>query len=148
RACSLSFHPAADIGVPLSGLRQHSLSDLLRRTARRVPGKLAITCGDGFWAYAGFDLVCSRLARGLGERKIRVGDRVAVLSRNSHAFAALRFALARIGAVLVPINFMLNADEIAFILRSSGSTALAVGPEFVDIGRAAAACDTGVAEIH
>jgi fatty-acyl-CoA synthase len=34
-----------------------------------------------------------------------------VLARNSHAFAALRFALARLGAVLVPINFMLKAEE-------------------------------------
>jgi fatty-acyl-CoA synthase len=144
----LSFRRAADIGVPVPGLHQHSLSDLLRRTARRVPDKLAITCGDVRWTYAEFDLVCSRLARGLWERKIGAGDRVAILSRNSHAFAAMRFALARIGAVLVPINFMLNADEITFVLRSSGATALAVGPEFVDIGRAAAARDTKVAEIY
>ena len=125
-------------------LRQHSLSDLLRRTARRRPQKIAIRCGDVEWAYAEFDLICSRLARGLVDRKISAGDRVAVLSRNSHAFAALRFALARIGAVLVPINFMLNADEIAFILRSSGAIALAIGPDFVQVGRAAAARDTKV----
>ena len=50
------------------------------------------------------------------------GDRVAVLARNSHAFAALRFALARLGAVLVPINFMLKADEVAYILRHAGAT--------------------------
>jgi fatty-acyl-CoA synthase len=92
--------------------------------------------------------LCSRLAQGLREQKIGPGDRVAVLSRNSHAFAALRFALARIGAVLVPINFMLNAEEIAFILRSAGAIALAVGPEFVDVGSAAAAGDTKVAEIY
>ena len=133
--------------VSMPGLHQHSLSDLLRRTARRVPDAVAITCGDVRWTYAELDLVCSRLAQGLRERKIGPGDRVAILSRNSHAFAALRFALARIGAVLVPINFMLNAEEIAFILRNSGAIALAVGPEFVDIGRAAAARDTKVAEI-
>ena len=78
---------------------------------------------------------------------IRSGDRVAVLSRNSHAFAAVRFALARIGAVLVPVNFMLNPDEIAFILRSSGAVALAVGPDFVETGMAAIARDTKVAAV-
>ena len=59
-----------------------------------------------------------------------------MLSRNSHAFAALRFALARLGAVLVPINFMLNPDEIDFILRSSGAKLLAAGPDFVELARA------------
>ena len=132
----------------MPGLHQHSLSDLLRRTARRVPDKVAITCGDVTWTYVEFDLVCSRLAQGLREHEIRPGDRVAILSRNSHAFAALRFALTRIGAVLVPLNFMLNAAEIAFILRSSGAIAMAVGAEFVDIGREAAAQDTKVAAIY
>jgi fatty-acyl-CoA synthase len=130
------------------GLHQHGLSDLLRRTARRFPDKLAIACGEVRWTYAEFDLLCSRLAQGLRERQIGTGDRVAILARNSHAFAALRFALARIGAVLVPINFMLNADEIAFILRSSGAIALAVGAEFAEIGHAAAARHTKVAEIY
>jgi fatty-acyl-CoA synthase len=134
---------ASSAALPLS-LHQHSLSDLLRRTARREPGKVAIRCGDVSWTYAEFDQICSRVAQGLRDRGIAAGDRVAILSRNSHAFAAMRFALARIGAVLVPINFMLNAEEIAFILRSSGAVALAVGPDFVDAGRAAAARDTKV----
>jgi fatty-acyl-CoA synthase len=118
---------------------QHSLADLLRRTAARVPSKLAIQCGDTRWSYAEFEHVCARLAAGLWRHNIRPGDRVAILSRNSHAFAAMRFALARIGAVLVPVNFMLNAEEIAFILQSSGAVALAVGPDFVETGRAAVA---------
>jgi fatty-acyl-CoA synthase len=126
-------------------LHQQSLGDLLRRTARRVPDKIAIRCGVVVWTYRQFDDVCDRVACGIHNNGIRPGDRVAVLSRNSHAFAALRFALARIGAVLVPINFMLNADEIAFVLRSSGAVALAVGPDFVETGVAAIARDTKVA---
>lgn len=125
-------------------LHQQTISDLLRRTARRVPDKLAIRCGNVAWTYREFDTLCSKLARGLIDSGVSAGDRVAVLSRNSHAFAALRFALARIGAVLVPINFMLNAEEIAFILRSSGAIALALGPDFVETGEAAAGRDTDV----
>ncbi|BAT58185.1 long-chain-fatty-acid--CoA ligase FadD13 [Variibacter gotjawalensis] len=123
---------------------QHTIGDILRRTARRYPNKLGILCGDVSWTYAEFDRISNRLAHGLAAEGIALGDRVAVLSRNSHAFAAIRFALARLGAVLVPINFMLNADEIAFILRSSGAKALAVGPDFVDLGRDAAKRDTAV----
>ena len=90
-----------------SMIRRQTLSDLLRRSAKRHPSKPAILCGSTRWTYAEFDDLCSRLGTGLRERGIDKGARVAVLARNSHAFAALRFALARIGAVLVPINFML-----------------------------------------
>ncbi len=118
--------------------RQHTLGDLVRRSAQRNPGKTAIRCGEIEWSYAEFDRSCNRFARGLAARGVTIGDRVAIVSRNSHAFAALRFALARIGAVLVPVNFMLNAEEIAFILRSSEAKVLACGPEFVEVCRAAA----------
>jgi fatty-acyl-CoA synthase len=75
---------------------------------------------------------------------VRQGDRVAVLARNSHGFAALRFALARLGAVLVPINFMLKADEVAYILRHAGARTLATDSGLADLARAAAALDTAV----
>ena len=94
-------------------IRRHTLADLLHRSAARHPGKTAVICGDTHWSYAELDALCSRLAAGLAGSGITQGDRVAVLARNSHAFAALRFALARLGAVLVPINFMLKAEEVA-----------------------------------
>ncbi len=137
----------SDSPTSIGLLRQHTLGDLLRRTAARLPDKRAITCGATRWTYAELDRICNRLAQGLAAQGISPGDRVAVLSRNSHSFAAMRFALARIGAVLVPINFMLNADEVAFILRSSGSTALAVGPDFVELGRTASSRDTKVGRL-
>ena len=86
------------------------------------------------------------VAAGLAQRGIAKGTRVAVLARNSHAFAALRFALARLGAVLVPINFMLKADEVAYILRHAGATMLATDSGLAALARAAAALDTAVRE--
>ena len=125
-------------------LRRQTLGDLLRRSAARFPDKLAISCGGVAWTYAEFDRTCNRLARGLSSLGVTAGDRVAVLSRNSHAFAAMRFALARLGAVLVPINFMLNADEVAYILRHAGARTLCVGPDLLALGRDAAERDTAV----
>jgi fatty-acyl-CoA synthase len=122
---------------------RQTLGDLLRRTAARRPDKTALVCGDVRWSYAEFDRVCTRCATGLRGLGIDAGDHVAILSRNSHTFAALRFALARLGAVLVPINFMLNAAEIAYILRHAGARLLAVGPDLVELGQRAAA-DTRV----
>jgi len=135
---------SGDIAATIQRAREHSIGDLLRRSARRYPSKTALICGEVTWTFAEVDAICNRLARGLLGLGIAKGDRVAVLSRNSHAFAALRFAVARIGAILVPINFMLNPDEINFILANSGAKLLAVGPDFVDTARAAAAKGSAV----
>src|SRR4051812_50108924 len=135
---------SSDFAATIAKAREHSIGDLLRRSAAREPDKLAVSCGSVSWTFAEMDAVCNRLGRGLRGLGVKKGDRLAVLSRNSHAFAALRFAVARIGAVLVPINFMLNPDEINFILQSSGAKLLAAGPDFVEPARAASPRDCAV----
>ena len=127
--------------------RRHTLGDLLHRSAARSPHKLAIACGDVRWTYREFDTLCNRLAAGLAREGIAKGDRVAILARNSHAFAALRFALARLGAVLVPINFMLKAEEAAYILRHAGARLLATDSGLAPLAQAAAALDTAVRQL-
>ncbi|MDE2285043.1 MAG: AMP-binding protein, partial [Hyphomicrobiales bacterium] len=129
-----------------AALRRQTLADLQHRTAKRFPNKTAIICGDARWSYADFNAVCNRLAAGLAARGVGKGKRVAILSRNSHAFAALRFALARLGAVLVPINFMLKPEEAAFILRHAGAEVLATDSGLADAAQAAA-LDTKVREL-
>ena len=116
--------------------RLQSLSSVLRRSARRHGSKTAIVCGDVEWSYQQFDQLVDRLACGLRAKGIAAGDRIAILARNSHAFIALRFAIARADAVLVPINFMLNPPDVRYILEHSGarflfvdSTTLAVAQE-------------------
>jgi fatty-acyl-CoA synthase len=126
-------------------IARQTLGDLLRRTRLRFPNKLAIRCGGTDWTYAEFDEVCNQLAAGLAEHGIEIGDRVAVISRNSHAFAALRFALARLGGVLVPINFMLSAGEARYILQHSGARMLCVDSGFAKLAKDASV-DTAVSE--
>src|SRR5512143_1136179 len=127
-----------------TAIRRQTLADLLRRSAKRFPGKLAIQCGATRWTFAEFDDVVDRLAAGLVRMGVGKGTPLAVLARNSHAFAALRFGLARLGAVLVPINFMLKAEEVAYILRHAGATMLATDSGLAALARAAAALDTKV----
>ena len=127
-----------------AALRRQTLADVLHRSAARHPDRLAIACGELRWTYAEFDALVSRLGAGLAAQGVAKGTRVAVLARNSHAFAALRFALARIGAVLVQINFMLKADEAAYILRHAGASMLATDSALAGLARAAAALDTAV----
>jgi fatty-acyl-CoA synthase len=106
--------------------RQHSVGDLLRRTARRYPDKLAVVAGERRITYAEFDAAVNRAAAALADRGLAKGDRLALLSHNSWQYAVTVFATARLGVVLVPVNFMLGADEIAFILRHSGASGMVV----------------------
>jgi len=126
---------------------RQTLGDLLHRSAARAPKKLAIACGDIRWTYAEFDHISERLAAGLARQGIAKGTCVAILARNSHAFAAMRFALARLGAILVPINFMLKAEEVAYILRHAGVVMLATDSALAPLARAAAALGTTVRDL-
>ena len=69
--------------------RQHTIGDILRRSAARGPNKIAIRCGAIEWTYSEFDKICNQLSNGLLEKGIKIGDRVAIIARNSHRFAAL-----------------------------------------------------------
>ena len=126
--------PALNLSV-----KRQTLGDLLRRTAQRDPHKLAIRCGSTDWTYREFDDVCNRFAAGLATLGVGVGDRVAVLARNSHGFAALRFAVARLGAVLVPINFMLNSTEANYILAHSEAKVLCTDSGLAELAQSASA---------
>ena len=128
-------------------VRRQTIADALHRTALRLPNKTAIVCGETAWSYADFDALVSRLAAGLAHLGVAEGDKVAVLARNSHGFAALRFALARRGAVLVPINFMLKADEVAYILRHAGAKTLATDSGLAELAQAASKLDTQVQQL-
>ncbi|MCW2607122.1 MAG: acyl-CoA synthetase [Frankiales bacterium] len=115
--------PAADVDALVARARSHALGDIPRRTALRSPDKTGLVDGDLRLTYAELDVRIDRVAGALHARGLRQGDRLALLSHNCWQFVVLSFATARLGVVLVPVNFMLGADEVAFILEHSGATA-------------------------
>lgn len=106
--------------------RQHGIGDFLRRTALRYPAKTAVIADNRRVTFQEFDAAVNRCANNITAKGLVKGDRLAILSHNCWQFAVLAFATARVGVVLVPINFMLNAEEIAFILGHSGAKGLVV----------------------
>src|SRR4051812_40268780 len=96
--------------------RRQTIGDLLRRTARRHPEKLAIVHGDVRQTFAGLDETVNRAANAIRARGVAKGERIAILSHNSYEFVVCYFALARLGAISVPINFSLTAEEVAYVL--------------------------------
>lgn len=117
--------------------RRHTIGELLRRSAARLPDKTAIVYGQVRQTYAELDTVVNRTANALTERGVRKGERIALLSHNSHGFVVAHFALARLGAILVPINFMLGPAEVAYILAHSGASGMIVEDALLTTAEAA-----------
>ncbi|MCQ4322619.1 AMP-binding protein [Stutzerimonas stutzeri] len=84
----------------------------------------------------------------MSKEALLAATRLAMLARSFHGFVAMRFALARIGAVLVPVNFMLNADEMAYILQHSGAGGVVYRTGMAESARAAAAKGTAVGALY
>ena len=87
--------------------RQQSLGDLTRRSALRHPDKTAIIDGGTRLTFAELEATVDRAAAAMAAAGLAQGDRLALLCHNCWQFAVLDFATARIGVVLVPINFCL-----------------------------------------
>src|SRR3954470_14857935 len=109
--------------------RSHTLGDIPRRSARRQPDKIAIIDGDVVLTFAEFESLVDRAAAALDDNGFRPGDRIALLSHNCWQYAVLAFAAARAAVVLVPVNFMLAAEEIVFILGHSKVSGFVVEAE-------------------
>lgn len=111
--------------------RRNTLGDILQRSSRRFPDKMALRFEDEVFTYEQFDTIVNQAAQSILSKGLQKGERAAVLSRNSMDFAILAFALAKAGVIMVPINYMLNADDVAFILGHAGVSACFVSPEFL-----------------
>ena len=132
-----SDHQGDSTDKMIARARAQSLSAMLRRSAERHGDKTAIICGDVTWSYSALFDEVEQLASGLRHLGVAPGDRVAILARNSHAFIALRFAIARADAVLVPINFMLTVDDVSYILEHSGARVLFADSTTIETARLA-----------
>ena len=117
--------------------RSNSLADVLRRTAARDGGKVALIAGEVRQTYAELDAEASRVANALAARGVRQGDRVALLSRNCREYVVVVFAAAKLGAVLVPVNFMLTGADVAFVLEHSEAVGLVAGEGLADVAEEA-----------
>ena len=109
-----------------------TIADWISHHADWDGGKIAIRFEGEEISYAAFDARVRRLAAMLkGELGIAPGDRVAHLGANSPELLDLLFACARLGAILVPLNWRLAAPEHAWILRDCGASVVVADAEFV-----------------
>jgi acyl-CoA synthetase (AMP-forming)/AMP-acid ligase II len=78
---------------------------MLLRNVQENPDKLAVVFGDRRYTYRAFNERVNRLGNALLKEGVRKGDKVAYLLNNCSEFAEISFALSKIGALSVPLNF-------------------------------------------
>ncbi len=98
-----------------------TLGEILRRSARpdTFGSKIALIEGDVALTYAQVNDRANRIANALLALGVAKGDRVAVLGRNSSEYVAITFALAKTGAIIVPVNVWYKGDELVYATRQS-----------------------------
>ncbi len=110
-----------------------TLGVTLRRWASERPDAEALVFKDRRTTYAALDSTADRVAQRLLRAGVGRGGRVALLAKNSDRFFEILYGAARIGAVLVPINFRLAPPEIAFIVNDARAEILFVDADHAEL---------------
>src|SRR6476646_381456 len=113
--------------VPLTPL------EFARRTRSLYAEREALVDGALRLTYAQFFDRCDRWSAAMQRLGVRPGDRVACIAPNTHAHLESFYAVPQIGAVVVPINYRLTADDFAYIIAHSGAKIVCVAQEYLDL---------------
>ena len=101
-----------------------NLAVILRESARNHPEKDALLFTGGNVSYAELDAASDRFAAGLLARGLGPGDAVALQLPNVPQFVVAYFGVLKAGCVVVPVNVLFKAAEVAHVLRDSGARML------------------------
>ena len=112
--------------TPLSPL------EFLRRARRLYPDREAVVDEGLRLTYSEFSRRCDRWSAALQRLGVSKGDRVAYIAPNTHALLESFYAIPQIGAVLVPINYRLIADDFAYIIEHSGAKVVCVHSDYLE----------------
>src|ERR1700751_4891233 len=106
--------------------------EFARRARKLYPERLAVIDGDSRRTYAQFLERCDRWSAVLQQIGINPGDRVAYLSPNTHPQLESFYAVPQIGAVLVPLNYRLTADDFVYLINHSGSRMVCADRDYLE----------------
>ncbi len=110
-----------------------NVGEFLNRRARISPDIEGLVCEDVRRTFSELNLRANRLSNAMRNLGVRHGDRVCVLALNEAEYYDLFFGLAKIGAILVPINYRLAGLEIQYILSDCEAKVLVFGQEYTDV---------------
>jgi len=111
----------------------HDLATLIRSKARKNGDRLALRFPRRTLTYSELDQETDRFAAGLAEAGVERGDRVAALVHNRPEFPLLWFALAKLGAVLVPLNTALKGELLRYELDDCQAHSVVIEPSLLPV---------------
>ena len=110
--------------------RRQTLDQAFLRAADEFADRPFVITDDVSWTYAEVATRSEAIAKGLRAFGIRPGDRVALLMANHAEFLPTAYAVWRLGATLIPVNFAFRAQELGYVLEQSQCRALITMTEF------------------
>ena len=106
--------------------------EFARRARKLYAGREALVDGELRMTYAQFFDRIDRWSTALQRLGIRQGDRVAYLAPNTHAQLESFYAVPQIGAVLVPLNYRLIADDFVYLINHSGARLVCAHSDYLE----------------
>src|SRR5712664_3436807 len=106
--------------------------EFARRSRKLYPEREAVVDGDLRLSYEQFFERCDAWSAALQALGVKQGDRVAYIAPNTHAQLESFYAVPQIGAVLVPINYRLTADDFVYLINHSGSKIVCAHSDYLD----------------
>ena len=117
----------------------YSLHGAFASRMQRDPRRPCIVFEGRTWSWQEFHDATLRAARVLAARGIVKGDRVAVMARNNPGHVVMLLALARLGAIMVPVNPEFGVTEARYVMHHAGVAAVACSAEVLAVAQEAAA---------
>jgi len=117
----------------------YTLNGTLASRAARNPGRPFMFYRDRSWSWGEFAQKVDAAARVLAARGIGKGDRMGVIARNCDGHVVLLLALARLGAIMVPVNPDYGVEEAKYVLHHAEVNAVAATQDTFDVAQKAAA---------
>src|SRR5947209_19191973 len=109
------------------------VGDVIREHAATRGAAVALRCGSQRLTYGELDERSNRLAQALRGSGVGAGDRVAYLDRTAPEVIELLFAVSKLGAVIVPMNWRLAAPELRGVLNDASPRVVVAGDAFAGI---------------
>ncbi len=110
-----------------------TVNDMIRASAAANPDRLAVVCGDTTRSWAAFDARVNKVANALIGMGVQKGDRVAVLSPNSVAYAELFIGALRAGAVITPLSTLAASEALEKMLKDCGAKLFFLADQYRDL---------------
>ncbi|MDY6821873.1 MAG: AMP-binding protein, partial [Deferribacterota bacterium] len=109
------------------------IADMIRRTAHHYPNKTALIFRDKQMTYSELEKTCNRTANALADLGVKKYDRVAILAHNTIDHVLTWLGCCKLGAIYVPINYLLRGQDIQYCINHSESKIFIIEDALYDL---------------